>query len=143
METIEKTVITVQATIKARMSKVWKCWTSPEDIVKWNNASDDWHTPKAENDLRTGGKFNSRMEAKDGSMGFDFWGVYDKVILNKRIEYTMGDGRKVKVIFNELDSNKTEVIESFEAESENSVVLQQAGWQSILNNFKNYTENFR
>ena len=92
-------MITVTATVHAPVEKVWKMWSTPEDIMQWNSASDDWHTPKAENDLRTGGTFSSRMEAKDGSFGFDFGGVYDEVKPNELIEYTMGDGRKVKVVF--------------------------------------------
>ena len=90
--TSEKINITVEAIVNAPVEKVWKLWTSPEHIIKWNNASDDWHTPKAENDLREGGKFLSRMEAKDGSFGFDFGGVYDVVKNNEYIEYTLGDG---------------------------------------------------
>jgi uncharacterized protein YndB with AHSA1/START domain len=136
---MERTAITVNADINAPLEKVWNFWTLPEHIIKWNNASDDWHTPYAENDLRTGGKFQSRMEAKDGSMGFDFRGIYDNVELHKLIEYTLGDGRKVQISFSEND-NQTRVSEKFEAEAENSVELQQNGWQSILNNFKKYTE---
>jgi uncharacterized protein YndB with AHSA1/START domain len=139
METANKTNITVEATIKAPVERVWKAWSSPEDIKKWNNASDDWHTTRAENDLRTGGKFLSRMEAKDGSFGFDFGGVYDNVEENKVIEYTMGDGRKVKVTF-DGQNNETKVIETFEAEDTHSIEMQRGGWQSILNNFKKYTE---
>jgi uncharacterized protein YndB with AHSA1/START domain len=140
MTTTENVSITVEANVNAPVEKVWKFWTAPEHIMKWNNASDDWHTPKAENDVRTGGKFNIRMEAKDGSMGFDFGGVYDKVENNKRIEYTMGDGRKVKVIFSSA-GNQTSVIETFDAETVNSAELQKNGWQAILNNFKKYTES--
>ncbi len=139
METQEKTIITVENTVNAPVEKVWECWTKPEHITQWNNASDDWHTPRAENDLRTGGKFVSRMEAKDGSMGFDFGGVYDSVINNDYIGYTMDDGRKVKITFSS-DGNKTKVEESFEAENENSIEMQQGGWQAILDNFKKYTE---
>lgn len=139
METMEKPVITIKVSIEAPIEKVWKAWTSPEDIVRWNNASDDWHTTKAENDLRQGGRFNSRMEAKDGSMGFDFWGIYDKVITHKQIDYTMGDGRRAEILFIS-SGDKTEVIESFEAESENSVDLQRTGWQAILDNFKSFAE---
>jgi uncharacterized protein YndB with AHSA1/START domain len=98
-ETNKKTLITVQTKINAPVEKVWKHWTTPKDIVRWNNASDDWHTTRAENDLRTGGKFLSRMEAKDGSEGFDFWGIYATVKPYKQIEYTIGDGRKVRVDF--------------------------------------------
>src|SRR3954470_3883392 len=92
-------MITVQANINAPIEKVWEYWTGPEHITKWNNASDDWHTPRAENDLRQGGSFSARMEAKDGSMGFDFGGTYDAVRTNEYIEYTLGDGRNVKIIF--------------------------------------------
>lgn len=139
METANKTNITVQSTIQAPVEKVWKLWNSPEDIKKWCSASDDWHTPKAENDLRTGGKFLSRMEAKDGSFGFDFGGVYDDVKTNERIAYTMDDDRKVEVIFT-ANGNTTQVTETFEAENENPADMQQAGWQAILDNFKKYVE---
>jgi len=139
METAEKTVITIETTVNAPVEKVWEYWSKPEHITRWCNASDDWHTPRAENDLRAGGNFLSRMEAKDGSMGFDFDGVYDAVDTNKYIEYTMGDGRKVKVHFNEM-GNTTKVVESFEAESTNPVEMQRGGWQAILDNFKKYTE---
>ena len=140
MPTSDKTVITVNATIFAPIEKVWNNWTDPKHITKWNNASDDWHTPKAENDLRAGGKFHSRMEAKDGSMGFDFNGIYSDVEQHNHIAYTIEDGRKVDIYFKEKYGS-TEIIESFEAENVNSVELQQAGWQSILNNFKKYTES--
>ena len=140
METQEKTVITVQNTIAAAAEKVWDYWTNPEHITKWNFASDDWHTTRAENDVRVGGNFSCRMEAKDGSFGFDFGGTYDAVQPNKYLEYTIGDGRKVKVNFTSK-GDTTEVVESFEAESENSVELQKGGWQAILDNFKKYTES--
>jgi uncharacterized protein YndB with AHSA1/START domain len=136
----DKILITVQAAIASPLEKVWTCWTDPSHIVKWNSASDDWHTPHATNDLRPGGKFTSRMEAKDGSFGFDFEGVYDEVILNEYIEYTIADGRKVKIVFNR-NGDHCEVVETFEAETENSVELQREGWQSIMNNFKKYVEN--
>jgi len=139
METLEKAMITVQQIINAPVAKVWDYWTKPEHITKWCNASDDWHTPRAENDLRPGGSFTSRMEAKDGSMGFDFGGVYDEVRNHEYIEYTLGDGRKVKVNFS-ADDNTTKVVESFEAESTNSEEMQRGGWQAIMNNFKKYTE---
>lgn len=139
METLNKTIITVETTIKRPVEKVWELWTSPEHITKWNNASDDWHTPRAENDLHVGRKFLSRMEAKDGSVGFDFEGVYDVVKLNKLIEYTIADGRKVKITFTS-QGNVTRVVESFEAESTNSTEMQKGGWQAILDNFKKYAE---
>lgn len=137
MET--KQLLTVEATINAPVEKVWKNYTSPEDIIKWNTASDDWHTTKSENDLKPGGKFSSRMEAKDGSFGFDFWGIYDNVKTNELIEYTMGDGRKAKVLFIP-ENDKTKIVVDFEPENENSIEMQKGGWQAILDNFKKYTE---
>jgi uncharacterized protein YndB with AHSA1/START domain len=142
MEAKEMKRVTVRTTVNAPVEKVWKFWTSPEHITQWNNASDDWHTPRAEVDLRAGGKFLSRMEAKDGSMGFDFYGIYDSVKKNELIEYTLGDNRKVKIVFTFVD-NKTEVVETFETETTNPVELQRTGWQSILNNFKKYTEGIK
>jgi len=139
METLEKIILTVESTINAPVEKIWEYWTKPEHITKWSNASDDWHTTRAENDLRVGGSFLSRMEAKDGSFGFDFGGVYDAVRTNEYIEYTLGDGRKVKITFT-AEGNTTKVSESFEAENTNSVEMQQGGWQAILDNFKKYTE---
>ena len=139
MPTGNNVKITVETTINAPIEKVWEYWTEPEHITKWNNASDDWHTPIAENDLTVGGKFLTRMEAKDGSFGFDFGGIYDEVKLNEVIAYTMGDGRKVTITFNG-QGNETQVIETFDAETTNPIEMQQAGWQSILDNFKKYIE---
>ena len=139
METQAKT-ITVENTVKAPVEKVWQFWTSPEHITKWNYASDDWHSPFAQNDLRIGGKFLSRMEAKDGSFGFDFGGVYDEVKINKMIAYTIGDGRKVKINFS-ANGGETRIVETFEAENTNSIEMQRGGWQSILDNFKKYAES--
>ncbi len=132
-------MITVEALINAPIEKVWEFWTKPEHIMVWNAASDDWHTPSATNDLRTGGKFTSRMEAKDGSFGFDFEGIYDEVINMELIKYSMADGRKVQVNFIN-DGNNTQIIEKFDPESVNPLDMQKAGWQAILNNFKKYTE---
>jgi uncharacterized protein YndB with AHSA1/START domain len=140
MKSNEKTNITVVAKIDAPVDMVWKYWTTPEDIVRWNNASEDWFTPRAENDLRTGGKFLSRMEARDGSSGFDFWGTYTDIKTCELIEYTLGDERKVKITFSAID-NKTEIVETFEAENTYTVDQQRIGWQSILNNFKKYAES--
>ncbi|MBS1657833.1 MAG: SRPBCC family protein [Bacteroidetes bacterium] len=140
MEKSESTTISVEATIAAPVEKVWQYWTSPEHIIHWNAASDDWHTPYAENDLRTGGKFKSRMEARDGSMGFDFEGIYSNVIVPRLIEYSLGDDRKVKVEFS-AEGNVTQVTEKFDVEQINSVELQRTGWQAILNNFKKYVES--
>src|SRR5881392_1898475 len=131
--TTAKEKITVEATVNAPVQKVWDTWSTPEHITKWNSASEDWHTPHAENDLRTGGRFSARMEAKDGSFGFDFGGVYDEVRDNEYIEYTLGDGRKVKVNFAAGD-NGTTVTEIFEAESTNPIEMQKEGWQAILDN---------
>jgi uncharacterized protein YndB with AHSA1/START domain len=137
--TTAKPVLSIQGTISAPVEKVWKFWTTPEHIMKWNTASEDWHTTFAENDLRVGGKFLSRMEAKDGSFGFDFGGIYDEVKTNELIRYTIGDGRKVIVLFS-ATGNTTEIESSFEAEGINSLELQKNGWQAILDNFKKYAE---
>jgi predicted 3-demethylubiquinone-9 3-methyltransferase (glyoxalase superfamily)/uncharacterized protein YndB with AHSA1/START domain len=133
-------VIMVEAQVAAPLETAWNAYTAPEDIVLWNNASDDWHTPRAENDLREGGRFNYRMEARDGSFGFDFEGVYDRIDDKKRIEYTMGDGRKVQVNFSPVE-NGTHVGVTFEAENTHSLEMQQGGWQAILNNFKKFAES--
>lgn len=140
MDKNAKTLVTVETVVNAPIETVWKKWTNPDDIVKWNNASDDWHTTRAENDLKVGGKFLSRMEAKDGSMGFDFSGTYDTIKPDELIEYTADDNRKVKISFSDAD-DKTKIIEVFEAENENPIAMQQSGWQSILDNFKKYTES--
>ena len=134
-----KKAITVQAVVNAPVEKVWEYWTAPGHIMQWNNASDDWHTPRAENDLRTGGKFLFRMEAKDKSMGFDFEGNYTKVKPHEALEYTIADGRTVVIRFEEVDS-KTRMDITFEAENENPKELQREGWQAILNNFKKHVE---
>ena len=139
METKNATNITVEATVNAPVEKVWSYFTQPQHVKNWNNASDDWHTPRAENDLQVGGNFVYRMEAKDGSFGFDFGGTYDAVNENEYLEYTIGDGRKVKISFIPQGTS-TKVVENFEAETTNSVELQRTGWQSILDNFKKYTE---
>lgn len=140
METQEKTVIKVQNTVDAPVEKVWDAFTNPQHITKWNFASDDWHSPSAANDLRAGGSFSYRMEAKDGSFGFDFGGIYDEVRDKEYIAYTIGDGRKVQVSF-EPEGNGTKVVESFEAEGQNPVEMQRGGWQAILDSFKKYTES--
>lgn len=136
---MESGKITVETTVNAPVEKVWTYWTAPEHIIKWNSASDEWHTPVAENDLRAGGKFHSRMEAKDGSFGFDFDGIYDEVRLNEFISYTLGDGRRVEITFIN-QGNETKVIEAFDPETENPVELQKGGWQAIMDSFRKYTE---
>jgi uncharacterized protein YndB with AHSA1/START domain len=134
-----KPVITVATTVNASVQKVWAYYTQPQHITQWNQASPDWHCPKAENDLRIGGKFSSTMAAKDGSFSFDFWGIYDDILENELMMYTMGDGRKATISF-ASNGDVTEVVTNFEPEQENSLELQQGGWQAILDSFKNYTE---
>jgi len=131
--------VTVQAVIQAPVEKVWRYWTEPDHITKWNQASDDWHSPWARNDLRAGGTFVTRMEAKDGSAGFDFAGTYDLVEPHKAISYTMDDGRKVDAVFIDR-GDSTEVIQTFDPEGMYPVEYQQAGWQAIMDSFKRYTE---
>lgn len=136
---MNKEQITIEAHIEANIQKVWDCYTQPEHITQWNFANDDWHCPSAENDLRVGGKYRARMEAKDGSWGFDFEAIYDSITPLESISYTMPDQRNVQVIFQaEKDSCKVTTI--FEAETENSIELQRTGWQAILNNFKKHVE---
>ena len=132
--------ITIRATIKAPRDVVWKYLTEPAHVVNWNHASDDWHTTSAENDLQVGGKFNYRMEAKDGSFGFDFGGVYEQIIQNQLLAYSLADNRKVSIELSGL-GDVTVVTETFDAENENPLEMQQTGWQAILNNLKQYTES--
>jgi uncharacterized protein YndB with AHSA1/START domain len=140
MESAGKHTVTIEAIIGLHVSKAWKFWTTPADIVRWNNASEDWHTTKAENDLKQGGSFSFRMEARDRTMGFDFGGIYDKIVTHKQIDYTLGDGRKVKIVFSS-EGNKTKIVETFETEDTNTVEQQRSGWRSILDNFKKYAES--
>ena len=135
----KKENITIETIVQAPIEKAWEYWTAPKHITQWNNASEEWHTPYAENDLRIGGKFKARMEAKDGSEGFDFTGTYDDLKENKTISYTIGDGRKVFINF-DGDDHQTRITETFEAESSHPADMQKAGWQAILDNFKKYTE---
>lgn len=132
-------IITVETIVKAPLQKVWDCWTKPEHIMNWNFASDDWECPRAENDVRVGGKFSATMSAKDKSFSFDFAGTYTDVKEGELIEYDMGDKRHVKIEMSESPEG-VKVIESFDAEETNPEELQRAGWQSILDNFKKYTE---
>ena len=132
--------ITIEITIAKSIEKVWKYYTGVEHIVNWNFASDDWHCPKASNDLKSGGKFSSTMAAKDGSFSFDFEGIYDEVINHKLISYTMADGRQVETHF-ESTNDSVKVTTIFDAEDTNSVDMQQNGWQAILENFKLYVES--
>ena len=131
--------ITVETTVSAPIDKVWRAYTTPGDIMQWNAASDDWHTTSATVDLREGGAFSSRMEAKDGSMGFDFEGTYTKIVEHQLIEYAFGD-RAATVEFTEKSDGVLVKI-SFDSEDTYSIEQQQEGWQSILNNFKKHVES--
>ena len=137
---MNKTKITIESLISADVKKVWDYWSEPKHITNWNFASNDWHCPKAENDLRVGGKLKSRMETKNGSFGFDFEAVYDEIIQHKKVAFTMTDGRQAINIFENLGS-KTKVTTTFDAENENPIEMQRKGWQTILNNFKKYVES--
>jgi uncharacterized protein YndB with AHSA1/START domain len=130
--------ITVETTVKAPVADVWRAWTTPSDIKQWNAASDDWHTTQSTVDLRVGGAFSSRMEAKDGSVGFDFAGIYTKIVPDKLIEFSFGD-RTASVEF-VVGTNGITVRETFDAETENSIEQQRGGWQAILNNFARHVE---
>ncbi len=134
-----KIPITVEATVHAPVEKVWEYWTEPKHITNWCNASDDWHAPSAENDLRVDGKFKTNMAAKDGSISFDFEGVYINVQKYKTIEYTLADGRKVSITFLS-EGDQTKIVETFDPENINPAEMQRGGWQAIIDNFKKYTE---
>jgi uncharacterized protein YndB with AHSA1/START domain len=136
----EKIKITIRTIVDVPVEFAWKTWTDPADVVNWNAANEDWHSPSAQNDLRAGGSFCYRMEAKDGSFGFDFGGIYYTVEPLREIGFSMSDGRKVDTTFTDL-GGRTEIIETFDAEDLNSVELQRQGWQSILDNYKKYTES--
>ena len=133
--------ITIETIVNAPVEDVWRAWTTPDDIKQWNAASEDWHTTKASVDLRVGGAFSSRMEAKDGSMGFDFAGTYTKIVVNELIECSFGE-RTLQVEFFEGASGVT-VRETFDAESTHSIDQQRDGWQAILNNFARHVEGGR
>jgi uncharacterized protein YndB with AHSA1/START domain len=131
--------ITVEILVNAKPNKVWEAWNNPADIKQWNTAQEDWHTTKSTVDLREGGKFLTRMEAKDGSAGFNFEGTYTRIVPKKAIEYRMSDGREVKVEFGERPGGIL-VQETFDAETENTPELQRQGWQAILDNFRRHVE---
>ncbi len=131
--------ITISTQINTSIEKVWECFNSPEHVVNWNAASDDWHCPKSTNDLRIGGSFNHTMAAKDGSFSFDFEGVYNDIKTNESIAYSLADGRQILVTF-EKSGDGVIVTEVFDAETENPIEMQQAGWQAILDRFKAYVE---
>lgn len=132
-------MISVTTTIEASIEKVWDAWTNPTHITQWCQASDDWHAPYADNDVRVDGTFKTTMAAKDGSFSFDLEGVYTKVELHTFIAYTLPDGRNVEITFKNEDG-LVNIVESFDPESQNSHELQQQGWQMILNNFKKHVE---
>jgi uncharacterized protein YndB with AHSA1/START domain len=132
------TKITVSAIVNAPLEKVWDSYTNPKHIINWNFADPSWHCPSAENDMKVGGKYKARMEAKDGSFGFDFEAIYSEFIEKEKFTYAMAD-REVTTRFKSIN-NQTEVTTIFDAENENPIDLQQQGWQMILNNFKAYTE---
>jgi uncharacterized protein YndB with AHSA1/START domain len=132
--------IKIETVVNAPIEKVWGYWNEPEHITKWAFASDDWECPYAENDLREGGKSLVRMAAKDSSSSFDIVSTYTTVVPNKKIEYTMADGRTVSIDFDEDESGKVKIVEEFEMENQNSEEMQRSGWQAILDNFKKYTE---
>lgn len=131
--------ITVQTVVEAELNEVWNSWNDPADIERWNSAQKDWHTTRSTVDLREGGRFLARMEARDGSEGFDFEGTYTRVVPHETIEFRMSDGREVKVEFVERDGGVL-VKETFDAESENPPEVQRTGWQAILDNFGRYVE---
>jgi uncharacterized protein YndB with AHSA1/START domain len=131
--------ITVETVVHAPIEEVWDHWTKPEHIVRWAFASDDWEAPRAENDIRVGGRFTTVMASRDGNESFDFTGIYTDVEELELIEYDMDDGRHVKVVFAE-ESEGVRVTETFDPENENSEEVQRGGWQAILDNFKKYTE---
>ncbi len=133
------TKITVEAKAKVPVAKVWEVWNEPKHITQWNSADPSWHTPSSENNLVVGGKFKHRMEAKDGSFGFDFEGIYNVVNPLKQITYTLGDDRQATTYFEEKDG-ETHIKTIFDAESINDIEMQRHGWQAILNNFVNYVE---
>ncbi|HWD88479.1 MAG TPA: SRPBCC family protein [Mucilaginibacter sp.] len=140
METSENTIITVESTVNVPVEKAWDVFTNTKHIPQWNHASDDWHSPSAQNDLRPGGTFSYRMEAKDGSFGFDFGGTFVDVKPNELLSYTIGDGRKVENVFTK-EGGATKITVTFEAENQNSVEMQKGGWQAIMDNYKKYAES--
>jgi uncharacterized protein YndB with AHSA1/START domain len=133
-------MITIQVIVNEPIEKIWEFWTKPEHVMNWNNASDDWHCPKAENDLKNNGKFSYTMASKDGAMSFDFEGIYSNIIELKFIESTISDGRKVRISFEET-KNGVEITESFDPENIHPEEFQKQGWQAILDNFKKYIES--
>lgn len=135
--------LTIFTEINKPIKEVWDFFNNPEHITNWNFAHESWECPSAKNDLKAGGKLEVRMQAKDGSFGFDFVGIYDEVEENRMIKYHIEDGREVEVIFEKLSDNKTKITENFDPENENPLEFQKDGWQAILDNFKNYSESIK
>lgn len=133
--------ITIEITILKPVNKVWEFFTQPEHITQWNFASEEWSCPTAENDLQIGGEFNFRMEAKDQTFGFDYKGVYDKIIPLKEIKYHLEDGRDVQVLFEKIDENTTKITETFEPDPQQPAEMQREGWYAILDHFHKHVEN--
>ncbi|WP_422348716.1 SRPBCC family protein [Flagellimonas sp.] len=136
---MKTTKITVNTIVDANREQVWNYWNRPEHITQWNFVTDDWHCPKAENDLKVGGTFKYRMEAKDGSFGFDFEAIYNEIVDQEKIAYTMTDGRKAVTTFND-EEGKTKISTTFDPEEQNPIEMQRDGWQAIINNFKKHVE---
>lgn len=134
--------ITIETLVHAPINLVWDTWNSPNHVVHWNHASDDWHSPKAENNFVVGGKFVYRMEAKDNSFGFDFSGTYEEIVDKKRVVTRLDDNRLVKTEFH-VENDSVRIVDTFEAEDQNSIELQRVGWSAILNNYKLYTESLQ
>lgn len=134
--------ITIETLVRAPINLVWDTWNSPNHVVHWNHASDDWHSPKADNNFVVGGKFVYRMEAKDNSFGFDFSGTYEEIVDKKRVVTRLDDNRLVKTEFH-VENDSVRIVETFEAEDQNSIELQREGWSAILNNYKLYTESLQ
>lgn len=139
MSTTKPVSIRIETTVNAPIEKVWDCWNNPEHVTQWNQAAPEWHCPSGRNDLRAGGKFSYRMEAKDGSFGFDFSGVYDEVKPMSYIQYHLDDNRKVEIRFVPTQEG-IRITEDFEAENQNSLELQKMGWRAILDSFRKYAE---
>ena len=131
--------VTVETIVHVPVSHAWEYWNNPSHVIHWNFANEDWHCPHAESDFRIDGKFNHTMAAKDGSFSFEFWGIYQEIVENALVTYVLGDDRKVRIEFIPK-GDSTQIIETFEAESQNPIEMQQMGWQAILNNFKKYAE---
>lgn len=133
------TKLLIEVHVGTNAEKAWACYTDPQHITQWNFASPDWHCPSASNDLRVGGKYIARMEARDGSFGFDFEGIYSAVEQGHSLAYVLSDGRKVEVRF-QPTAEGTRVEVEFDAENENPIELQKGGWQAILNNYAKHTD---